>query len=105
MSREFGSYMSGYFHSQIEYAAEDLAEGRGELTHLWGEWFREFYDVAYAIANFEASDSGEWDPIMATIKALPTLKKAIAAIEHYLMPYEDVIEATLREKVQEDKGS
>jgi len=103
MSREFGSYMSGYFHSQIDYAAEDLAEGRSELTRLWGKWFREFYPVAYAIANFEAADSGLYDPIMATIKALPALKKAMVAIEEYIEPFDDVIEMAIREKVKDIK--
>jgi len=102
MSREFGSYMSGYFHSQIDYAAEDLAEGKGELTRLWGKWFREFYPVAYAIANYEADDSGSYDPIITTIKALPALKQAMSAIEKYIEPFDDVIEAAIREKVKED---
>ena len=102
MSREFGSYCSGYFHSQMSYAAEDLAEGEGELTRLWGKWFREFYDIAYAIANYEAADSGLYDPIMTTIKKLPALKAAMAAIEEYLRPFEDVIEEAVREKVKED---
>lgn len=102
MSREFGSYMSGYFHSQIGYAVGDLAEGSHELTRLWGKWFEEFYPVAYAIASCEACDSGAYDPIMTTIQKLSALKQAMAAIKEYLRPFEDVIEVAIREKIEKD---
>lgn len=103
LSREFGSYMSGYFHSQIDYAASDLAEGKGELTRLWGKWLEEFYKIAYAIASYEADDSGMYDPIVTTIKTLPALRVAMAAIEEYLDPFEDVMEMAVREKVEDTK--
>lgn len=102
MSREFGSYMSGYFHSQIGGAASDLAEGSHELTRLWGKWFEEFYDIAYAIASCEANDSGAYDPIMTTIQKLSALEQAMAAIKEYLIPFEDVMEMAIREKIEED---
>lgn len=105
MSREFGSYVSGYFHSQIDYAAGDLAEGNGELTRLWGKWFREFYDTAYAIASYEAGDSGTYYPVITTIKALPALKQAMADIEEYLRPFERVMEEAIREKVKDSKDA
>ena len=103
MSREFGSYGgTGYFDSKIESVADDLAKGSCELTRLWGKWFEEFYDIAYAIANCEAGDSGAYDPILTTIKKLSALKQTMAAIEEYLRVFEDVMEEVVREKARED---
>jgi hypothetical protein len=101
MSREFGSDMSGYFHTQIQFAADDCESGNDELTRLWGEWFREFYHIAYAIASSEACDSGPDFPIYETIQAMPKLKKIMKCIENYTMPYQDVMRRAVREKLQE----
>lgn len=101
MSREFGSYMNGYFHSQMEYAAEDCAAGDDELTRLWGGWFRAFYNVSYAIASSEAGDSGPDHSIYETIQAMPVLKRATADIESYLEPYQRVMNLAVRDKLEE----
>ncbi len=73
MSREFGSYETGYFHYQMSNATSDCLGGSDELTRLWGKFFAEFEPIAYAIASSEAGDSGP-------------------AIEAYVNTYERVAE-------------
>lgn len=45
MSREFGSYVNGYFHSQMEQAAEDCKNGDYPLTKVWGNFLKEFSEA------------------------------------------------------------
>lgn len=104
MSREFGSYMSGYFHHQMQYAAEDCASGKDELTRLWGKFFEEFYHVAYQIANSEACDSGPDAPIIETIQRLPALKKHLDDIEKYTRTYKDCMEEAVRQALKKEKN-
>lgn len=103
MSREFGSYHAGYFHYQMETAADDCLSGHDELTRLWGAFLREFAHVAYAIASSEANDSGPDYPIFETMERLPELKRRLAAIEAYTAPYRAVAEAAVRRHI-EDKN-
>lgn len=96
MSREFGSYMQGYFHQQIDWAAEDCKGGRDPLTKLWGEFLTEFSTIAYQIANSEACDSGPDAPIIATIENIGVLKRRLEEIEKYVQPYRRCMEQALR---------
>jgi hypothetical protein len=98
MSREFGEYVGGYFHNKIQSAYEDCKGSGNKLTQMWGEFLEEFYDVAYEIANFEASDSGLYAPIMESIKQVPVMQKKLAEIEEYLYDYKRVAEEAVREK-------
>lgn len=97
MSREFGSYVSGYFHYQMQVAAEDCLGGSDELTRLWGAFFTAFDPVAYAIASSEAGDGGRDDSIMENIRQQDALKKALRDIEKYLEPYESIMRRAIRE--------
>lgn len=98
MSREFGSYQTGYFHTQIETAANDALAGRAKITRLWGKFLEEFKHVAYSIATSEANNSAEDDPIMESIKRMPALQNRLVAIMAYLEPFERVAEEAVREQ-------
>lgn len=100
MSREFGEYSSGYFHQKIAGCADDCGGSRHELTKLWGEFLREFYDVAYAISSHEACDSGAAYPIMESVEKLPVLRKKLDQISSFLRPYQDVMEEAVRKKTE-----
>ena len=84
MSREFGSYEGGYFHQQIDTAASDCAEGRDELTRLWGEVLREFHPIAYAISSSEASDRSEEHSIATTARHLEFVEEKVARVREYI---------------------
>ena len=100
MSREFGSYINGYLHTQIEQAAQDCSEGRCEITKRYAPIFEILSKISYSICSAEACDSGEYDPIMKSIEQLPLLKEEIARLEQYLQPFKDVMDTALREKVE-----
>lgn len=100
MSREFGSYGGGYFHSKMNDAADDLASGRDDMTKLWGKFFDAFRDVAYAIASSEACDSSEDHTIVETIQHLPAMKAALTAIEHHVRVYDDVAKDAVRKALE-----
>jgi hypothetical protein len=100
MSREFGSYSSGYFDTQMEYAAEDCQRGRDALTRQWGVFLEAFKPVAVAIASSEACDSGPDYPIMETISAMPALRAALDEIERHVSVYRDVAQAAVREHLE-----
>ncbi len=103
MSREFGSDASGYFHQQMQNAADDCLDGRDKLTKLWGAFFKEFYDVAYAISTSEAGDSGPDFPILETIKKLPALKDKFNQIENYCSVFDDVAQKAIRDYLEQHK--
>lgn len=96
MSREFGSYASGYLHAQIEYAADDLAGGRDATTRVWADVMKAFHPVAYAICSSEACDSGEYDSIMRSIEQVPHIEAALAKVKAHLEPYRRVMEEAVR---------
>ncbi len=100
MSREFGSYESGYFHYQMELAADDCLGGGDELTRLWGAFFKEFKEIAYAISSSEAGDSSPAYPIFENIKRMDALEKNLSAIKSYLDVYrrvaDDAVEGYVR---------
>ena len=100
MSREFGSYTSGYFHYQMEVAAEDCKQGDYELTKLWGEFLAEFYDVAYAIASVEAGDSSPEDSILTTMRKMEGLQARLNDIKEYLKPFDRVAQVAVREALK-----
>ena len=103
MSREFGSYCNGYFHSQIEYAAEDCENGDCEITRLWGKVLRSMTDVAYAISSAEANDSGEWFPIKQSIEDMASVQDAINDVGAYLTRFRDLIDAALRDALKKER--
>lgn len=102
MSREFGSCHPGYFHTQMENAASDLAGGDDALSAVWALWFQAFSPVAYQIANSEAGDSGPEAPILATITALPALRAALDAVEAHVRVYDNVAKVAVRNAVEKD---
>jgi hypothetical protein len=85
MSREFGSYEPGYFHYQMDLAAQDCREGNDELTRLWGGFLSAFYPIAYAIASSEAGDSGPDFPVNATKEHMAALRRELDKIEQYVL--------------------
>lgn len=97
MSREFGSYMSGYLHDQIQYAADDLAGGRDALTRAWAPFFQEFHEIAYAICSSEACDAGPDYPILETINRIGRLKTILSDIEGHVAVYKRVADTAVRE--------
>ncbi len=99
MSGEFGSYERGYFYYQIETGANDCLNGRAEITRKWGKLLKDFSSIARAISWCEASDSGEYEPILESIKNLTSLKNDLTEIERYLKPYEECI----KEAIKNDK--
>lgn len=100
MSGEFGSYGGGYFHTQIEQAADDcLSSGNEQITREWGKVLQAFYPVAHAISWCEARDSGVDAPIMATIEHLPDIQKAIDDVKRYVRPFQDIADAALRHAI------
>ena len=101
MSREFGTYCTGYFHVQMEYAAEDCVGGDCEITRRWGKVLCAFVPIAYAIASAEAGDSGEDFPIMESIQQLPEFKAALVELEDYLYPFRRVMEEAVSKAVDE----
>lgn len=103
MSREFGSYINGYFHDQIWQGAEDCLKGDDKITRLWGEFLKDFSDIAYAISTSEAADSGEDFPIMKTIEKLPQLQNRLNAIKDHVRVFEKVMEEAVRRKVEEER--
>jgi hypothetical protein len=100
MSGEFGSYISGYFDSQILYAADDLEGGSLEITRMWSQFFREFYPVAIAIAYAEACDYGPEAPILATIEYMSKLKQALYKIDDAMNVYRDVMKAAVKKEME-----
>lgn len=100
MSREFGSCPGGYLHEQISVAGEDLCGGRDPLTRLWGEFFREFSDIAYAICSSEASDSCPDDPIIENIRRMSALRECLKDIEDFLDPYKRVANEAIRQQCE-----
>ena|ERR1019366_2997536 len=103
MSREFGSYESGYFHTQIETAAQDCLNGKDPLTKLYGEFLKEFSEIAYQISNSEAFDSGPEYPILATIERIGLLKSRLNDIEYFIEPYKRIAENAVRELASKEK--
>jgi hypothetical protein len=101
MSREFGSYTAGYFHDQIRQGAEDCLGGRDELTRLWGEFLREFAEIARAISGAEECDNGPEYPIEETISRLPALRRHLRAIETYVDPFKRIAEDAVRRALDE----
>lgn len=95
MSREFGSYAVGYFHQQIDNAADDLAGARYPSTRAWAEFFRAFYPVAYAIASAEAADAREGESIIAALRQTPALERALEKVNEFLAPYREVAESAV----------
>lgn len=90
MSGEFGRHESGYFHTQMEAAAEDLRGGRFEITRAWAQFFENFKVIADAISYAEAGDSGQHWPIMETMARMQVLKNSLIAVEEYVEPFKDV---------------
>jgi predicted MarR family transcription regulator len=103
MSREFGSYTSGYFDTQIEQAASDLMTGQYALTRAWAPFFEEFCSVAVAISSSEAGDSGPDYSILETIRHIDRLKVLLADIERHVEPYKRVAEAAVRDAIKAQK--
>jgi len=77
MSGEFGSYSAGYLHRQIERAAEDCADGRLEITRLWGKVFEIIHPVARGICWAEECDTSESDPCEQTVEWAQKLRLAL----------------------------
>jgi hypothetical protein len=102
MSREFGSYTSGYFHEQIDNCAVDCLKGRDPLTRLWGEFLQELYPVAYCIATSEAGDGGPHDSIITTIDKIETLKQKLQNIQGFIDPYKRVAEDAIRQMAEKN---
>lgn len=103
MSREFGSYCSGYLHTQIAQAADDCRQGSNEITKLYAPVFDRLYKIIYSICNLEACDSGAYDPIMKSIEELPKLREELDKIDEYLQPYKDVMREAVCVKESEKK--
>ncbi len=103
MSREFGSYGNGYFDTQMEYAADDLAGGRDELSRVWAGFFQEFRHVAYAIASSEAHDSGPDYPIFETIQRIDALKESLRRVEQFVQPYRMVAREAVSQALKDKK--
>jgi hypothetical protein len=86
VSREFGSFrVCGYFHYRMEVAAQECLEGRDTLTKLWGNFLKDFYPVAYAIASSEADDAGPSLTVRETLGELRKLRNHLDQIERFCL--------------------
>lgn len=103
MSGEFGSYNSGYFWAQMQYAAEDCRDGQHEITRLWGEFLAEFEEIARAISWAEAGDSWQDESITETIRRLPVLKERMRDIEKYVDVFDRVAQKAVRDALAKGK--
>lgn len=101
MSREFGEYMGGYFHTKVRFAADDALNGSQEITRLWGSVLDSLAEVAYAIASAEANDSGPDYPIFESLAQLPRIRNGLQEIESYLEPFRRVAEEAVRRSLTE----
>lgn len=101
MSREFGSYRSGYFHDQIKTCAEDAMAGRCEITRRWGAFLNALYPIAYSISSAEECDSDEYDPVMRSIEHIDSIRTALEDIQTYLRPFKDVADGAVRKALME----
>lgn len=103
MSREFGSYASGYFHNKIDDCANDALNGDHEITRLWGRFLQELSSIAWNISSAEACDSGVYAPIYESMTRMPSIKAALKDIEEYLRPFEQVAMEAIRQKEKESR--
>lgn len=103
MSGEFGTCGSGYFHTQIDNAADDLASGSEAMTRAWAPFFDAFRPVAKAICWVEASDSSPAHSIEETIARLPALKAALAQVEAFVEPYKVIARRAVEVAAAEQK--
>jgi hypothetical protein len=80
MSREFGEYHApGYFHTKLENAADDAAEGRWEPTKLMEPALRALHEAARVCSAVEACDSSAGaDRQAAWIASMHRAKQEIA---------------------------
>ena len=107
MSREFGEYNGGgYFHHKIGGALNDLIDdAQYDLHKQFIPFFRELYEIAYAISSVEASDSSLSRTITEMINRLPKLKEEITILERSIQPYKDVAEDAIRKMTDAAKES
>lgn len=101
MSGEFGSYTSGYFHTQMDVASGDVASGRLESTRVWADFLANFAKVAKAISWAEEYDSSEATSIRTMIEKMPALKADLEKIEGFLRPYQEVADAAVRKHIED----
>lgn len=100
MSGEFGQYNSGYFHTQMGYAAEDLASGSDALSREWAVFFKEFVPIAHAISWSEACDSSPAYPITETINRIGRLQEILGQIEKHVRLYKRVADDAVQEALK-----
>jgi hypothetical protein len=72
------------------------------LTRKWGEFFKEFIDIASAIASAEV-DVGVDYPITETIKHMKKLKEIIQDIDDYCEPYRCIAKQAIVDYIEEHK--
>lgn len=82
MSREFGSYCTGYLWSQIQTAESDCAEGQYPLTRAFACVFKALDPMTYGLCTAEAGDGGEASFAAAVLQHIPNLRAQIDHIEH-----------------------
>ncbi len=100
MSREFGSYANGYFHTQMVIAAQDCLDGKFEITRKWGGVLEEFKTIAFAISSAEAYDSFESEPILASIEKIGNIERKLEDLRKYLALFVMVSEEAVREHLK-----
>lgn len=103
MSREFGSYYSGYLHSQIGTAADDLDGGDDATTRAWAPLMRELYPVMCAICSSEAGDASEAASIFASMEAIPRLRAEIDKLEKHFASYREVARRAVEQAANESR--
>lgn len=82
MSREFGSYCTGYLWSQIQTAESDCTGGQYPLTRAFACVFSAIDPMTYALCSAEAGDSGEAGFASSVLRGLPNLRAQIDHIEY-----------------------
>lgn len=82
MSREFGSYCTGYLWSQIQTAEGDCTGGQYPLTRAFACVFSALDPMTYALCSAEAGDSGEAGFAASVLRGLPNLRAQIDHIEY-----------------------
>jgi len=89
MSGEFGdNYSDRFFHNNLQEAVDGGMCAKLKTSKKWVAVLKEINRISTDISYAEASDTGEDDLIVESIKVLPQVKKALNDLEEHLELYD-----------------
>ena len=95
MSREFGEYDGGYFHTKLQRCCEDAEAGRTDGAKVIAALLNPLADMAYAVSSEEACDSGPDGTVQTFAESAPALRSAMHALEAFTEPARDYAASVL----------